>query len=267
MQKILILSISVALISSNALAIDCPPGTPEGHQCYDCSTGGSTCMADYDTASKKMVISGKGAMIGYPSCPWSDVKSQIKTLEIKEGITNVGGHIFDGSSSLTEVKLPSSIRTIGEHAFSYSPNLTSINIPEGVQTISMRVFLGTGITNLALPSTLKSMSFDNFRYTLDTIILMSPNTTLSSDFPNASNIYCLDTSNCAEYLKGTRVDLSKIKTFSLKGNEYWVDGKKYESVENLQLGKNTPIRIYTVEEATWLTQQNKGKNTFTLKYR
>ncbi len=251
-MKINLWVIAFALLTENALALTSG----------SCGTGCSYTLDD----NGLLTVTGSGENASIKAGAFERVSSITKVV-IQGTISSIGHSAFNGCANMQEITLPNSIRTISSHAFSYSPKLTSIDIPEGVEVIGQRTFLGTGIKNLVLPSTLKNIGGDNFRYVLDSIMVMSNKATLASNFPNAKEIYCLNTSNCAEWLKNTSIDLSKIKTFSLKGNEYWLDGKKYESVENLQLGKNTPIRIYTVEEATWLTQQNKGKNTFTLKYR
>ena len=88
-----------------------------------------------------MVISGQGRMGSLMTkCPWELL--QIKTVTIKDGVTDVGDYAFDFKRQLTKVVLPDSVTEIGFNAFSLCSALTEINIPDSVTTIGVAAFSG-----------------------------------------------------------------------------------------------------------------------------
>ena len=87
-----------------------------------------------------LVISGTGKMdFGGSGSPWGD-NEVIKSVYIKNGITDIGKDAFNFCMSLTEISIPSSVTSIGNGAFYYCPELTEINIPNGVASIGINAF-------------------------------------------------------------------------------------------------------------------------------
>ena len=75
-----------------------------------------------------LTISGAWSMYdyGYSShAPWYQGRSQITSVIIEEGVTNIGNYAFDDCSNLTMVTIPSSVTSIGYNAFS---NTKLINV-------------------------------------------------------------------------------------------------------------------------------------------
>lgn len=58
--------------------------------------------------------------------PWKDSKPNIKTVEIGEGITEIGKNAFNGCEALENAKLPSTIKKIKENAFKECSNLEEV---------------------------------------------------------------------------------------------------------------------------------------------
>ena len=56
------------------------------------------------------------------SVPWSS--SQIKTVKISDGVTNIGNYAFCYCSDLTSVEIPGSVTSIGDDAFYNCRGLT-----------------------------------------------------------------------------------------------------------------------------------------------
>ena len=58
--------------------------------------------------------------------PWKDSKPNIKTVEIGEGITEIGKNAFNGCTALENAKLPSTIKKIKENAFENCSKLQEV---------------------------------------------------------------------------------------------------------------------------------------------
>ena len=99
-------------------------------------------MADYD----------------YANVPWYEMRSQIKTVVIKSGVTSIGNYAFYDCSSLTNVTIPEGVTSIGAKAFSGCNELTSITIPVGVTSIGDSVFSNcSNLTSITIPESVTSI--------------------------------------------------------------------------------------------------------------
>ncbi len=79
---------------------------------------------------------------GYYNYPMKNVEN-IKKVEIADGVTKIGNSAFSGlatGSDLTSIKMPEGLTEIGECAFNECKGLTSIEIPEGVTSIGLYAF-------------------------------------------------------------------------------------------------------------------------------
>ena len=124
-----------------------------------------TCGADLrwvldDTG--KLTISGTGEMYDYYGqddlSPWKDIKSSIKTVEIKSGVTSIGDGAFSGLGSLTKIDIPASVVSIGHSAFWLCTKLTSVVIPYGVTSIEKHTFYEChGLISVDIPDSVTSI--------------------------------------------------------------------------------------------------------------
>lgn len=99
-----------------------------------CGTEGDNLTWSFDSSTGKLTISGTGAMKGYDyytSVPWYPYCSSIKTVEISEGVTNIGRYAFYDCRSLTSIVIPKSVTDIGVWAFKDCDSLGSITVAEG----------------------------------------------------------------------------------------------------------------------------------------
>lgn len=86
----------------------------------------------------KLTVSGEGAMADYGSDdrPWENVKDDIISVVIGEGVTKVGRNAFRGCSELESVALPASVTAVsadsesGLHPFALCPKLTEVDVDE-----------------------------------------------------------------------------------------------------------------------------------------
>ena len=91
--------------------------------------------------------------------------SQVKSVEILDGVTRIGAHAFETCTSLFDLKIPSSVTTIGDNAFNGCSSLTgNPPIPEGVKKVGNYAF--NACKNLSgkleLPSTVTSIGISAF---------------------------------------------------------------------------------------------------------
>lgn len=77
--------------------------------------------------------------------------TNIKVLNLNEGLETIDDNAFNGCSSLEKVNLPSSLRTIGAWAFSYCPLLSQqIVLGDNVTSINHDSFAETPITGFSV---------------------------------------------------------------------------------------------------------------------
>ncbi|MBR6902956.1 MAG: leucine-rich repeat protein [Clostridia bacterium] len=87
----------------------------------------------FDTDTGVLTISGTGKMNDYLydyNVPWYSYRSDIKTVEIKNGVTSIGGCAFYDCTSLTNITIPDSIILIDGLAFENCKSLESISVGE-----------------------------------------------------------------------------------------------------------------------------------------
>ncbi len=76
-------------------------------------------------------ITGEGTMVSWESeadVPWAQYRSEIKEIQIEDGVTSVGAYAFCNCSDVTETVLPDSIKNIGEFAFFSCGGLSTVTI-------------------------------------------------------------------------------------------------------------------------------------------
>lgn len=139
-----------------------------------------------------LYVTGTGAMPSYTSTsvrqiPWTDEKiaREIVSIEIGEGITEIGNYAFGFLAEVREVRaeserytdaseratvkyyklrsvsLPATLTRIGRNAFSKTP-VEAIRIPEGVTEIGFGAFSNTALRAVKLPAGLKKLGAEAF---------------------------------------------------------------------------------------------------------
>lgn len=98
-----------------------------GTVCADSGTCGKNLT--WDLTNGVLTISGTGSMANYNlgSAPWFSWHSNIKTVDIQNGVTSIGSYAFFNCSSLTSVSIGDSVTNIGAYAFSGCTGLPVIN--------------------------------------------------------------------------------------------------------------------------------------------
>lgn len=82
----------------------------------------------------------------------------LTSVDIPEGVVQIGERAFAGCSSLASVTLPSTLLSIDHYAFSGCTSLASITIPNSVKYIGTGMFRGCrGLTNITLSNNISSI--------------------------------------------------------------------------------------------------------------
>ena len=99
-----------------------------------------------------LYISGEGEMWDFytmhyfaeeaPAPPWFDVRDEITSVVIDEGVTSIGSEAFYECWNLEYAELPSTMERIGIRAFYACESLTELNIPESIWLIEEYAFAG-----------------------------------------------------------------------------------------------------------------------------
>ena len=156
---------------------------------YNCNAGGGIASGNCGVAGNEssvkwvvsregtLTISGSGAMADYEeettyvsgdfiratSAPWRGFYNDIKSVIIKNGVTNIGDSAFYGCKNISSVSLPSSLNSIGDSAFYNCTSLSSISIPSCVTSIGDAAFSGCdSLMSVSIPGSVKVIGSSAF---------------------------------------------------------------------------------------------------------
>ena len=131
--------------------------------------GENNCLHWNVSITGKLTISGTGAMpdFDFPHgnlAPWWNydalgviTKIGIKSVDIKDGVTNVGDYALFLLPDATQITLPKSVTRIGRYGIAMCSKLTGMSIPKGVTEIGDFGLAGDGLTAVTLPDGLQSL--------------------------------------------------------------------------------------------------------------
>ncbi len=125
----------------------------------------------------KLSISGIGAMQGDHawSYGWKEYKDQIKSIEIKNGITSIGNWAFWSERNLTSVIIPTSVTAIGDYAFDQCYSLPSIQLPDTIISIGDCAFRYCSVlSSVNLPRDLMSIGDFVFMSYPEVVVITIP---------------------------------------------------------------------------------------------
>ena len=176
--------ISVLILLSLALSLGVVPSSAASTRSGKC---GKDLTYNFNGATGELVISGTGPMYDYTfddkqyilemrlfegeeyvvTFPeWYDIRNEIKTIVIEDGVTSVGIAAFQYTENLTEVKFPKNSIRLEYYSF-YGTGLKNLVIPETVKTIGARAFGESALESVTLPKNFNSIgcSATYFDYT------------------------------------------------------------------------------------------------------
>lgn len=113
-----------------------------------------------------LTVSGAGPMDDYTSSssvPWKEVKDNIISVVVEDGVTRIGDNAFYYCKNLITVTLPDSVTSIGKYAFQSSSKITSINLTDNITAIGRSAFDNCdGLTSIHIPSGLEKLEYGTF---------------------------------------------------------------------------------------------------------
>ena len=113
--------------------------------------------------------------------------SELKSIKIEEGVTEIGEYCFLGCTSLEKVSLPSTLKKIGEGAFRECKSLKKLIIPDGIEVIpSYMCYWDTSLDSIYLPQSVKDIGRSAFAYCHNLKLIQFPDS-LTHIGPNAFN--------------------------------------------------------------------------------
>lgn len=201
MKKLLIITLAVALTVSAFLFAACAPQETKLEPPKDVVTTDyleftylkstkSYTVKPTDAGKEVSNITIPGKINGYPVTVLADYSfirnTNLVSVTIEEGITNIGASAFLGCSNIETVMLPSSllqikqnafdgckkiqrlnlsdeIRTIGDSAFSGCSALRTVNIPAKLTMIANNLFNNCDLESVVLPQTVKKIGASAFQ--------------------------------------------------------------------------------------------------------
>ncbi|MBQ8083920.1 MAG: leucine-rich repeat domain-containing protein [Clostridia bacterium] len=122
----------------------------DGRLVVEANAGGTGTLPNYKTSA--------------PAPWWTEPYiSQIKQIEVLDGVTVIGNGAFKQSPNLTSAYLAETVVTMGQTVFSECNNLETVNIPSGVKAINKNTFnYCKKLSSITLPDNLTSIGMMAF---------------------------------------------------------------------------------------------------------
>ena len=187
----------------------------------------------FDESTGELVISGSGDM--YDDYEYSDwfgdtspfYNSNIKSVVINNGVTNIGDCMFINCSSLTAVYLSDSVTTIGSYAFKDCISLTSITIPNGITNIEDDAFVGCvafECINVSKNNKIYSSDLNGVLFNKDkTKLLRCPEGTRMNLYAIPNSVTSIDSEAFENCLNITEITISD-NVISIGANAFYNSG-------------------------------------------
>jgi len=213
-------------------------------------------------ANGTLTIYGSGAIYDYyPNdvlipTPWENLRNEITTLVIEEGITEIGPMAFGGLPGLTAVSLPDSLIFIGNFAFMDCTVLEAVELPCGLTGIGQEAFCRSGLKFVEIPASVTFLDagvFDSCRSLTDVLFRSDPNI---PSFMMGNSVL----ENCTS-LEKIRVEEGHLALRSIDGVLYfqWDDGSMY--LNTYPAGKKeTELRV--ADNTVYIGQMSARNNPY-----
>lgn len=130
----------------------------------------------YNSTTKKLVISGTGAMAAYGDNSSPFYNSDIKSLVVEDGVTSIGNNAFYNCTRLTNIIIADSVTSIGGGAFYNCSGLKELTMPASAK-LSISFNKCTNIEKITLTKgtgVMQSYTSSNSSSTTDTHYTYTP---------------------------------------------------------------------------------------------
>ena len=116
--------------------------------------------ATWSYADGTLTVEGTGT---FHDTSYFHLRDDIRTVNIKDGVTGIGSRAFSGCKSLTSVTIPGSVTHIGNSAFSWCESLTRVTIPDSVTSIGAEAFYRCkSLTEVTIPGSVAGIGAQAF---------------------------------------------------------------------------------------------------------
>jgi len=143
MKKFLsvILSLLMVIAAASTLPFAASALEPSG-------SCGENVTYSFNTETGELTICGSGEMYDYEwsSSPFQN-NSNIISVTVNSGVTDVSNYAFYNCTGLTSIKLPESVKAIGKGAFYNCTSLSNLSLPNGIVSIGVSAFSNTAYYN------------------------------------------------------------------------------------------------------------------------
>ena len=209
-----------------------------------------------DSNSGHLTLTGSGEMeqlVSSGQHPWNDMRENITSVYIGDGITSISDHAFSSCINLTYVRIPDSVVTIGNSAFD-NTSLTSIVIPDSVTSMGSRVLSNNDyLQAVTLSSNLKSLGSNAFLHdtALTSIVIPGSLKTIpSSAFVNCHSLRDVTIEEGVELIGQSAFSGCGIQKLELPYTVHTI-GKLAFSHCSLMESVNIPYQIKEIQEDTF----------------
>ena len=113
----------------------------------------------WNLADGVLTISGTGSMTDYTSSssPWYQIRANITSVVVEDGVTCIGSYAFANLRSLKDVTLPDTLTAINSYSF-YNCTISEANLPDGIKKIGKYAFSHcTKLGSASIPGGLTSI--------------------------------------------------------------------------------------------------------------
>ena len=166
-----------------------------------------------------------------------DNAQRLEYVIISNGIKEIGEMAFSGCEKLTSVVIPNSVNEIGSSAFEYCENLNNVSFPSGIKVIPAHSFLGCGISNLVIPTTVEIIDDYAFseNFELDEITIPSSVKTIGEGaFSECGNLSTIVLSEGLKTIGDAAFASTDINTIKIPSSVEEIGEEAFDCCTNLE---------------------------------
>lgn len=164
--------------------------------------------------------------------------TNIKRLELLEGVTSINGSSCYQCTNLVEVILPNSLKSIGDQAFNECSNLKNINLPDSLTYLGAYAFMYCyNLEEITIPSSLTKIQDQTFFYCVNLKEVVIPETIVELGNSTFEGCEALETftfpSKLTSIPQGTLLNCQNIKIVSIPENVTYIGNQAFYNLNKL----------------------------------